>query len=93
MRELHRDKAVRCRDLYDRAAKERQKDAGKHHGRGKVPENLPDANSTDARDAAGKAVGVTGRTVDYATRHPPGSPGGVEKSSNKALSEEFSGER
>ena len=32
-----------------------------------VPENLPE-QARDARDVAGKAVGVSGKTVDVATR-------------------------
>lgn len=55
--------AARAREFYDQAAKERQQEAGRTHGRGKVPENLPEANHVDARDAAGKVVGVSGKTV------------------------------
>jgi hypothetical protein len=56
--------------LYDRQAKERQREAGKNHGRGKVVENLPQANPDPgrARDQAGKVVGVSGKTIDHATR-------------------------
>jgi hypothetical protein len=62
--------AARAREIYDRQAKERQKEAGKVHGRGqtKVPVNLPEPISGDARDHAAKAVGVSGKTVDYATK-------------------------
>ncbi len=61
---------ARARDIYDRQAKERQKDSGKVHGRGKekVPVNLPEPFKADARDLAGKAVGVSGKLVDYATK-------------------------
>ena len=52
--------AGRARKFYDQQAKERQQDAGKIHGRGKVPVNLPEANHIDSRDAAGRAVGVSG---------------------------------
>lgn len=55
----------RAREMYDKAAKERQKLS---KGRGqKGPENLPDLNA-DARDAAGKSVGVSGKTVDFASK-------------------------
>lgn len=59
--------AARARDYYDRQAKERQKMS---QGRGvKGVENLPPLNETGkARDQAGKAVGVSGKSVDYATR-------------------------
>lgn len=62
--------AARARELYDQQAKERQREAGKTHGRGKVVENLPQAipAGDNARDAAGKAVGVSGRSVDFATK-------------------------
>lgn len=58
--------AARARELYDEQAKERQK-ARKGRQPGASPENLPELHS-DARDAAGKAVGVSGRTVDFATK-------------------------
>lgn len=57
-------KKRRAREAYDRQAKERQREAGKTHGRGqgKVVENLPQANDTGkARDQAAKAVGVSGK--------------------------------
>ncbi len=56
--------------MYDRQAKERQREAGKIHGRGKekVPEKLPEPIRGDARDKAGKAVGVSGKYIDYATK-------------------------
>jgi len=60
--------AARARELYDEQAKERQK-ARKGKQPGASPENLPELH-TDARDAAGKAVGVSGRTVDFATKRP-----------------------
>ena len=55
----------RLKDIYAKRAKERQVEAGKTHGRGqeKVPENLPEPKS-DARDEAGAAVGVSGRSID-----------------------------
>lgn len=61
--------AARAKEMYVAAAKERQIESGKNHGRGKVPENLPDPiDHGDARDAAGKAVGVSGRSVDFASK-------------------------
>ncbi len=59
--------AARARELYAKQAKDRQRLS---EGRGvkKGPVNLPDLNQGDARDKAGKATGVSGRTVDYATR-------------------------
>lgn len=62
---------ARARDLYDRAAKERQKASGGDRKSGKaksVQENLPEPISGQARDAVGKAVGVSGRMIDFATK-------------------------
>ena len=59
--------AARAKGMYEREAKERQREAGKAHGRGKVPKKSSGANG-DARDAAGKAVGVSGYSVDAATK-------------------------
>jgi hypothetical protein len=55
--------AARAREHYDQQAKERQK----RKPADSVPENLPEQNG-DARDHAAKAVGVSGKTVDYATK-------------------------
>jgi hypothetical protein len=56
--------AARAREVYDRQAKERQRLS---EGRGKKgPANLPDLKG-DARDQVGKAFGVSGRSVDYAS--------------------------
>jgi hypothetical protein len=58
--------ASRAKDIYEREAKERQKLS---EGRGqKGPANLPDLKTGDARDIAGKAFGVSGKSVDHATR-------------------------
>ena len=54
---------ARIRDIYAKQAKERQKGG---QGGKLLPVSLPEAKS-DARDAAGKAVGVSGSTVDHAT--------------------------
>lgn len=58
---------ARAMGVYEKQAKERQKEAGKVHGRGmeKVPVNLPEPISGDARDQAAKAVGVSGKSIDY----------------------------
>lgn len=53
--------AARARDIYDQAAKERQK----RKPADSVVENLPQQK---ARDAAGKQVGISGKTVDFATK-------------------------
>lgn len=61
---------ARAREVYDKQAKERMT-AGANKGRqsqkGAV-ENLPQADSARARDAVGKAIGVSGKSIDYATR-------------------------
>lgn len=58
--------AARAREMYDRLAKERQKDSGKNYGKGKVVENLPQPtpDSGKARDQVGKVFGVSGKTVE-----------------------------
>lgn len=53
--------ATRARAEYDRRAKERQK----RKPADSVPVKLPE-QKTDARDAAGKALGVSGSLVDRA---------------------------
>lgn len=59
--------AARARKVYDERAKERQK-VRKGSQPGATQENLPDLSSGQARDHAGKALGVSGRTVDFATK-------------------------
>lgn len=54
--------AARAREIYERQARERQ---GK---RNDLVENLPPSEPTKARDAAGKAFGVSGKSVDFAKR-------------------------
>jgi ParB-like chromosome segregation protein Spo0J len=54
--------AARARDIYERQAKERQ---GK---RNDLVEKLPQCDSGKARDLAGKAFGVSGKSVDHASR-------------------------
>lgn len=63
--------AARVREIYDQQAKERQRTGGKEGGKGRpkqVMEPVPQPNKGLARDNAGKAVGVCGRTVDFATK-------------------------
>jgi hypothetical protein len=60
---------ARVRELYDRQAKERQKQGGergrrKQHG---LPVTTPEAKG-EAREIAGKSVGVGGSTIDRATK-------------------------
>lgn len=55
--------AAGIRKFYDDEARERQK----RKPSSSVPENLPEQKA-DARDLAGKAVGVSGRTIDFATK-------------------------
>jgi len=56
--------ADRAREIYDRQAIERKAEGGRH----KDVENLPQADKGKARDKAGKAFGVSGRTVDFARK-------------------------
>lgn len=53
----------RARDLYDKQAKERKK----RKGADSVPVSVPEQKG-DARDKAGKAVGVGGSLIDRATK-------------------------
>lgn len=62
--------AARVREVYEKAAKERQRThGGTAPGRPKtLVADLPQVNtSRKARDEAGKSLNVGGRTVDYAT--------------------------
>ena len=63
---------ARAREIYDRQAKERQKASGgdKKSDKAKsVPVTLPEPmRHEDSRDAAGKAVGVSGKLIDHATK-------------------------
>ena len=61
--------AGRARKFYDQQAKERQRDHGATApGKKSLPANLPGVIPVDSRDAAGRAVGVSGKSVDHATR-------------------------
>jgi len=58
--------AARAREVYETQAKERQKAAGEkfHKGSAKVMVNLPQPlDSGTARDKAGRAVGVSGKSA------------------------------
>lgn len=63
---------ARAREIYDRAAGERQREGQKSGGRGNTKnlvENLPPSlDGGKSRDLAGKAVGVSGKSIDHATR-------------------------
>jgi len=54
--------AARARGMYDDAAKQRKK----RKPTDSVQVNLPEQNE-QSRDAAGKALGVSGKSVDFAT--------------------------
>jgi len=55
--------ALRIREVYDRQAKERQRASGGDHKEKAVVENLPQPDASRSRDAARKAVGVSGKGV------------------------------
>jgi hypothetical protein len=59
--------AARARDIYEKQAKERQGHGETAPGK-TLPANLPEAIKGDARDMAGKAFGVSGKSVDHAKR-------------------------
>lgn len=64
---------ARAREIYDRQAKERMTEGGRSGGKGRPKqgvENLPPPNSDTgkARDQVGKVVGVSGKSIDHATR-------------------------
>lgn len=60
---------ARMRDYYDRRAKERMREGGRKGGESKGGANLPQASERGprARDEAAKAVGVSPRSIDFAT--------------------------
>ncbi len=58
---------ARAREQYDKAAKERQQ-VRKGNQAGTTVENLPQLDSGSARDAVGSAVGVSGKSIDHATK-------------------------
>lgn len=57
---------AKARTIYDEAAKDRQKGG---QGGKMLPVNLPEAKG-DARDAVGKALGVSGKSIDYVADDP-----------------------
>ena len=63
---------ARAREMYDRQAKERQQAGQQAGGRGHKKnsvENLPPSSDTGkARDHVGKVVGVSGKSIDHATK-------------------------
>jgi ParB-like chromosome segregation protein Spo0J len=59
--------AARAREWYDRQAKERQR-VRKGNQPGATQKNLPGLSKGQARDQAGQAVGVSGKSVDQATK-------------------------
>jgi hypothetical protein len=58
---------ARARAEYDRAAKERQK-TRKGNQPGATKENLPELSTGQARDQVGKVMGVSGKSIDHATK-------------------------
>lgn len=58
--------AARARELYEQQAKERQAENAKRNN--SKLENLPPLETSSARDAAGKAFGVSGKSVDFAKK-------------------------
>lgn len=60
--------AARARELFDKQAKERMSEGGGDKKSGVANFPPPIANQQKARDAAGKAFSVSGRSVDHATR-------------------------
>jgi hypothetical protein len=63
---------ARAKEMYEKAAKERQHEGQKSGGRGHKKnsvENLPPSlDAGKSRDHAGKAVGVSGKYIDIALR-------------------------
>jgi hypothetical protein len=64
------------REIFEERARERMSEGGKSAGKGRPKqgvENLPPP--IKARDEAGAAVGVSGKSVDYATVRLPTTAG------------------
>jgi hypothetical protein len=63
---------ARARDVYDKQAKERQQEGRESGGRGNkknLVANLPPSlDSGKARDRVAKTVGVSGKSIDYASK-------------------------
>lgn len=60
--------AGRAREMFDAEAKERMSKGGAKNGKTEGVENLPPLPKAKARDAAGEALSVSGRSVDHATK-------------------------
>ncbi|WP_143166025.1 hypothetical protein [Desulfofustis glycolicus] len=60
--------AAKARDIWDRQARERQVAAQNNDAARAVKENLPEQTKGQSRDQAGKALGISGKTVDFATK-------------------------
>ena len=62
--------AARASEIYERQAKERMKAGGGDKTKEAGMENLPSpvTGQSTSRDAAGKAFGVSGKSVDFAKR-------------------------
>lgn len=61
--------AARASDIYERQAKDRQAEQAKRNQpQSQKVENLPPIETSKSRDAAGKAFGVSGKSVDHAKR-------------------------
>jgi hypothetical protein len=58
--------AARAREIYEREAKEWQTSSLKQNNT--VPANLPERTKGDAREIAGEAFKVSGKSVDHASR-------------------------
>jgi hypothetical protein len=58
--------AAKARAYYDADAAKRKAELGGRPSKNKLPVMLPGVVTSDARDAAGKAVGVSGSLVDRA---------------------------
>jgi hypothetical protein len=59
---------AKARELFDKLAKERHAALSGRPSKDKPPITLPEVSRGDARDAAGKAVGVSGSLIDHATK-------------------------
>jgi ParB-like chromosome segregation protein Spo0J len=57
---------ARIKEYYANQAKERMAEGGKHKGKENLP--YPVSDKGQARDLAGKAVGVSGKSIDHAAR-------------------------
>ena len=61
--------ADKAREFYDKEAKERRAEQGRrNHLNFEEVADLPPLDKSKSRDAAGKALGVSGRSVDYARK-------------------------